>query len=245
MTAITTIENVRANDTFAIADYPCAKWFMPITETSGNDLSELVSGATITFAQAIDEAFAYATYGVTTSGTVGMSNTTATLPDLGITKDLLFIVVADFNADNKTPITIGGGANDPGLRLVRKSGTGTSVMRDTTPTSTTFTGTAIDGSTQAAAIVTDRGNTQASLIETDGTTIAVDGSSPYVLTATAGMDLNEGSTALVFGTGCKVYGYAILTFTGTPSDALAIVSWCNYHWRAGNKVLPPWLKGRT
>ena len=168
------------------------------------------------------------------------------LPDLGTTNDVIHIVVADFNADD-TFITLGNQTDDPGIKMYRKSVTGKSYFRDTTPTTDTLLSTAIDANSQAVALYTVRATPRLFLVETDGSLV----SSPQdiILTATAGLDFNEGVNAIQLGTNTKLYGMATFTFapaTMPPqNEILAAVSWMNYQWRNGNKVLPPWWKNKT
>ena len=170
--SIKTNEMIVAENNFNVGDYPACKLFLPITETSGLVLSDLVLAQNITFAPLIDETFTFADNGVAIAGTVAMtSNKSETLPDLGTTNDLIHVVVADFDSDN-TFVSFGSQTSAPTIKLTRKSGAGTSILRDTTPTTNTLTSTAIDGNTEAAACYTVRATPRLFLIETDGAAVS-------------------------------------------------------------------------
>jgi len=235
---ITTLKNVIVNESFNVADYPSCKFFLPVTETSGLVLHDLVGDQDLTFSGLIDSVFTFSGGAATVVGSVGISSAgTETLPDLGSTQDFVQLVVADYPTDNRS-VRIGSTASES-IRAFRKSGTGKSAILDVTPTTTTFAAdTSVDGNTQALAIVTDRAApNETSIIETDGTTVTT--GSAITLTATAGINLNSG--IFYVDESISLYGSATFLFDSIPADVEAAVSWMNYQWRNGNKVLyPPW-----
>ena len=247
---IKTIENVRASDTFDVADYPACKLFVPVNELSGTTLVESVSETTMSFAAIIGgETIVVANGAVTVAGTLGVaasvaSNPTLVLPDVS-SGDTLLVVVGSFIASGG--MGIGGTANDPSISV----GTGTNyVIRNTVPETTNNSAVAIDGNTVAIGIYLDRvsGTDTISGYEYDSTTITR--TSPTNITGpTSGFDLGEAAASFNIFNG-TFYGFALFNSVASLTDAAAIVGWCNSDWRAAaaagrNKVLPPWLKGRT
>ena len=238
---IKTLSNI--DTAFDIADYPSCVFYIPITEddaaaATNYTIHELVLDQSIAMAPAIpsDETGAFSGGALTIAGTIlSVSDKAETLPNLGSTKDVLYMVVADFpSAEIGVQVGGGGGAS---VLLNRTDAAGKSAIDDDVAPAV-LTNTAVDANTEAAALYTDRANTDLYLVESDGS--AITSPQNIVLTADGELDLEDsaaGSVSLI--SGMVIYGAAIFTFDTIPSDVLAGVSWMNYQWRQNNKVLYP------
>ena len=245
---ITTYENLISD--FAIADYSACKFFVPFSEGSGATVAELVAGQTMTLAGLVAGDILWAgNYIYTDDVAAAGTDATITMPDLGTTKDHLTVVVADFDADSAN-ISLGSGTTEPMIKVDRKAATPGTRITDTTPNTDTFLASAADANTQAIAIYTDRNNTRGAgaascyIDETDGATVVAQ--ETLALTAVDGMNLDTAGK-IVFSTDVKIYGIAIFSFSAPPpsSDVLSALSWMNYQWRQGNKVIYPGWKNKT
>lgn len=242
--SVKTNEMIVADDAFDIADYPACKFFLPITETTGVDFTDIVGNQVLTMSAVISGSLTHSDYSVNNNDLIGFdSDTSETLPDLGTTKDFIYFVVCDFGSTDNLQSLIGGGVSDPQVKVVKKAAAPGTAIRDTTPTTSNFSSIEVDGNTQAFMLSTDRSDTKAYLAETDG--VAASSVQNVVLTATAGMDLDEGAGKVSFPTDTDVFGVALFTFDTIPSDIIAAMSWMNYQWRQGNKVIYPAWKNKT
>lgn len=243
--SIKTLENVISDDTFAVADYPACKLFFPITETSGASITDLVAGVSASPVGIVDSGKTpiFASNYMTHDDIAGVLDATVVgYPDLGATKDWIMIAVADFADNGGAVIGIGSAAGGGSISMK-----GNSKIKDVTPNADDLTGSAIDANTVAAALYTDlAGAPDIYLTETDGTTVLTDADT-LALTAVDGMDFDtaDASFTLTGSTGTALYGVALFSFTAFPSDISAALSWMNYQWRQGNKVIYPAWKGKT
>ena len=256
--SVKTNEMIIADDDFDIADYPACKAFFPVTEGSGNIITDLVNDVVVDYSVKNDgttgfSSIAWSGNKITRSSEVGNAGyvTSANkMPNVGSTDNFMCLAVVD-DSGSTDQLVFGGGATEfPNVQLydtlnilnVVNSGAAASAEKDS------FAADAgRDINTKVVAVYSDRTNNKWYYVEGDGTTIT----SPEnmaIVNATGTMDFGEDVTSGLFMIADNIlYGAAIFQFTGDPdhNDMLAIASWCNVQWRAGNKVLPPWLKNRA
>lgn len=244
---ITTLKNVAAEETFNVSDYPACKLFYQFDDAAGNVTPvELIFGNTHTVTLG----------GFTFDGVSGTSISPALVlpgtkagPNLGNTDDFVAVLSCDLAADNKEIlIQTGTGVNQ--FRFKRLDSAGTCSISDSASDDTVFNGqTDVDGSTEAIAMYSDRGDVFGNgadfyMAETDGVAIANAENLAIAGGADDSIDFSAGDVDLSGAAGPVVYGIAVFQFSSIPPDVLSAVSWMNYQWRQGNKIIyPPW-KGK-
>ena len=247
--SVKTNEMIIADDDFNIADYPACKAFFPVDEGSGDTLTDLVSGIVIDLATQLNgSAGASPTWSGNTviqSATSGGRTIVGAMPDLGNTDNFFALAVVDATTDpDSMAFGVSSGVNDAihlwdTVASLNKVADGSA--------SDNFTSAIRDANTEVCGIFSDRVDSKFYYVEGDGAAIT----SPEniaIVNATGGINLGlSADSGMSLSANNILFGAAIFKFTGTPdvNDMLAIASWCNVQWRAGNKVLPPWLKNRT
>lgn len=255
---ITSLEMVRSADTFDVTDYPACSVFVPVSETSGSTLTELVQGGSVdlskdaTAGAANARTITWSGNGVSLGTLAGGSANgyyTGSAISLDYTKNIVAVISCDTGGAG-TAVYVGDAGN-PGISWV--DGVGAAFVKITDDSANADT--VADGDTAPGTWVPTAAATKAVAFWMD---LAAGKKDIHwgELTASTFTDQEQMTTMTIADNitpitplcispstvgAVTVYGVAVFEFTTLPLDVGNAVAWMNYHWRNGNKVLyPPW-----